>query len=78
MIEISEDALKKPPSPQWEEALRIVDEECKNPTSGTAAKLKALEKQAPDTEEERWVIIWHQFHQSTDERGLMELFELPQ
>ncbi len=78
MIEISEDALKITPSPQWEEALHIVDEERKSPTTGTAARIQALEKQAPDAEEELWLIIWHQFHEATDEQGLMEMFELPE
>ncbi len=78
MIEMSEDALKITPSPQWEEALRIVDEERKNPTAGTAARIQTLEAQAPNAEEKLWVIIWDQFHEATDERGLMEMFELPE
>lgn len=64
-------------SPQLVEAQRLIRDEAT--VSGTAAKLVELEKQAPeDGNDEYWGMVWESFHAATDERGLMELFELPE
>ncbi|MGL4224955.1 MAG: hypothetical protein ACRCSE_07470 [Vibrio sp.] len=63
-------------SPLQIEAFRLIKEAAT--ISGTAAKLAELEKQAPANEQEDWGYVWEAFHAATDERGIMEMLELPE
>ncbi len=79
MIEFDKEAWEAPPSEQWKKAIDIVEGDVTEP--GTAAKLWALEKQAPPKEVtrkgSRWALVWDLFHQSTDLNGLKEMHNLP-